>query len=774
MDYNDEERAMFEEILKEEMAKYPNLKRDNQENDKKMFDEMVKAEMEKMEREFAQKIKTEEYAASSNINRKHVSYDESEMNDDYIPSFHRDNQPKLNRRKQEIDEQVYLTSKVSIGNPLSPVGNNMKSNFGGRIDHNMNDNYQDKPRNTNFNSGGSVDIYQSKVPNKKHSDSNDQKRIQQQKYQDLLEKDRLAALNNQQDKLDRENRNNRNDNINIGENNTSSLVFANNDMKEKKAKQLLYHKQLAEQVNHNPLLSSSSVVEGTRIGNDNNSTHNNNYHRVDEANNAASIKKQNQRKYFEELSQSSASQPIMEERVSLRSQRMNKMKNELAGYSSEHVNESHSNTSFALFGGPGLNSVDQDRKLKRDKQQEYFNQLTQSSAMNEIPKEKVIHNSMKDRNNSSPVQEQSIFQSQKRPEMTAYEMKRLAQNEYKKQLDEAAKQDPIASPRVSRRPPRRNLSPEPTRGNQNSNSPGLLFAKGLSPAGPTTSINKKKESQQSYFDSLKQDSASLPIQSTRVSRSRNVSPPHQSTGLIIGERPFSEPMQFRNRSADLLMDEKQKQKQKQKEYAMLLQNDSRQPPIVVPRQPLSGRGIYVSNKEEVHHEENNYHPSHEEDYSQQRNPNEYRDDNNSSIYHNENEIDTNGEAALQEYRRRKRDELLKLQEEKLRYALMREQEQESYDQEQQYDQYKKDFEAQQNSYNIQQDYIQQKNQFQNISPNHKQSSDMSYDAKYEQNLHERALEIYQAQREKETSKFSSYHTRGTSSGGGLSQWNHNE
>jgi hypothetical protein len=785
--YNDEERSMFEEILKEEMAKYPNLKRDNEENDKKMFDEMVKAEMEKMEREFAQKLKTEENSPSSNINKKHVSYDESEMNDDYVPSFPRNNASKSNR-KQEIDEQV------SVGNPLSPVGNNMKSNFGGRIDHNMNDNYPNKPRNNNFNSGGSVDIYQSKVPYKKHSDtsSNDQKRIQQQKYQELLENDRIASLNNQQKNLDREKRNNRNDEINIGKNNSSSLVFGNNeDMKEKKAKQLLYHCQLAKQVNHNPIpASSSSTVDRSSKGNDNNNTslQNNTYRREDEADNAASLKKQNQRKYFEELSQSSTSHPIMEERVSLRSQRMNKTKHELAGYSSEIVNESHSKTSSAFFVGSGLNSVDQERKLKRDKQQEYFNQLTQSSAMNEIPKEKVIHNSLRERNISSPVQDQSIFQSQKPPEMTALEMKRLAQHDYKKQLDEAANQQPITSPRVSRRP-RRNLSPEPSRGNQNSNSPGLLFAKGLSTIGPTTSINKKKASQQSYFDSLKQDSASLPIQSTRVSRSRHVSPPNQSTGLIIGERPFSEPMQFRNRSADLLMDKKQKQKQKQREYAMLLQNDSRQPPIDVPRQPISDRGIYESTKEEEQQGKNNNYPPppdnnettsrrDEEEYSQQRNLNIYRDDNKiSSSYQNDNEVDTTdgGEAALAAYRQRKRDEMLKLQEEKLRYALLREQEQEEYHQNQQYDKYKKDFEAQQNSYNEQQDYIQQQQQ-PNKSPNHNQSvsSEIPYDAEYERSLHERALELYQAQREKEYSQLSSYHTRGTSSGGGLSQWNHNE
>lgn len=161
------------------------------------------------------------------------------------------------------------------------------------------------------------------------------------------------------------------------------------------------------------------------------------------------------------------------------------------------------------------------------------------------------------------------------------ENKRRAQEEYARQLREAAAAVPLESPRQPLHRRRQQQYPLPPEEHKNPRSPGSLLSTGLTTVGPNTSLVLKREQQREYRQELDRDRFAEPITSDRVPLKRYQPPPPPSqTGLRVGASDLSTSVQ------------RHQHREQQEEYAVALENDRKAAPIPNTRVPLYRAPVY--------------------------------------------------------------------------------------------------------------------------------------------------------------------------------------
>lgn len=319
-------------------------------------------------------------------------------------------------------------------------------------------------------------------------------------------------------------------------------------------------------------------------------------------------KRLEQKKYFDELAAAASAQPIVTERVSLRRQQEARPKGSDNYYGSPRPGILHHGPSSNV----GVNDDRIERTRKIEQQRVYHQQISEAASQSSITADRV---SLRSRRKSSdedvsrppsqgrdqcasvpphaasdeledPLQGQvSVSRLNKHQGVAAAAalfggqgvdndldsnvQKKLAQQEYFRQLKEDSQKSVIASPRTTIIP-KRHPSPEPP---VSVRSPAGLFAKGLSPRGPLTSAGLRKEQQKEYLRALQADEETGGRPLRRTSPMGRTDDPgfnglrFDSLTVATAERE----LRYRN---------------KKEEYARALAQDQQAPPIESPRVPL--------------------------------------------------------------------------------------------------------------------------------------------------------------------------------------------
>ncbi len=427
---------------------YQQNPRNMSDEEKQMFDELVYEEMKRMEEEL--RLEDEMNNNNNNIESTH----------DY---------------KDYNSQPMKGQKEVSVLNPLAPTIYHM----GMELKEGRNVSYHDYKVVKNNNNYDNNDIT-IKVPSQQQNNNKwkpplDEetlkKKMQQREYHQLLQDDKRKQdiIIQELQKTDHlamprgtikpippsvseYNNNNENDDIFlIGKD--PKLVID-----EKRMKQLTYARQLAEQQQQNQQFSSSQ----TASTHDNHTSINYNQH----SSNENDLKKIRQRQYYEDLSAQQAASPLPSERISLRSIR----KDNVGGNSNNNIYDVNydNNQSTSLPIGD-YQYRKENRELKKESQLLYKKQLEECSKLPVLSQEKNVYSSRfdvakarkdiidtvdknyeKTVNNSGGVRipSASSGSSALTWEQEELRRKRIAQQEYAQQIQEASKPTKV-SPRVS-------------------------------------------------------------------------------------------------------------------------------------------------------------------------------------------------------------------------------------------------------------------------------------------------------------------------------------
>jgi hypothetical protein len=434
------------------MDVYQQNPRNMSDEEKQMFDELVYEEMKRMEEE--------------------LRLEDDEMNNNNIT--HED-------YKDYNSQPMKGQKEVSVLNPLAPTIYHM----GMELKEGRNVSYHDYKvvkNNNNNNNNNDITI---KVPSQQQQNNNKwkppldeetlKKKMQQREYHQLLQDDKRKQdiIIQELQKTDHlamprgtikpvppppsvseyNNNNNENDDIFlIGKD--PKLVID-----EKRMKQLTYARQLAEQQQQNQQFSSNSQIPSTH---DNHTSINYNQH---SSSNENDLKKIRQRQYYEDLSAQQAASPLPSERISLRSIR----KDSVGGNSNNNIYDVNydNNQSTSLPIGD-YQYRKENRELKKESQLLYKKQLEECSKLPVLSQEKLIYSSRFDvakarkdiidtvdknyektvNNNSGGGVRIPSASSALTYEQEELRRKRIAQQEYAQQIQEASKPTKV-SPRVS-------------------------------------------------------------------------------------------------------------------------------------------------------------------------------------------------------------------------------------------------------------------------------------------------------------------------------------